>query len=248
MTQVRQQNIVGRWCPSAGATGFRLVDRSGRGNHGVLINMNQNTSWQANDNRLALNTNNVGYVEATNPVLVNNARFTLAIWVVLNALGGSGNSGIFTVGGSGTASGPYEMLYSNSNIVTFGTSGNGWCTFPSPTFGQWAHLVCVQNGTTAGSSSVFVNGIQITPNTNVAPSIIAFGTRTFLGLRREGTGLANMVFDDAIFFNTALTASEVREIYRRGRGYGIGANPHRSRRSAASATNRRRRLICGSNC
>jgi hypothetical protein len=44
-----------------------------------------------------------------------------------------------------------------------------------------------------------------------------------------------------------ITASEAREIYRRGRGYGIGASPHRSR-PAAAATNRRRRLICGSNC
>jgi hypothetical protein len=46
-----------------------------------------------------------------------------------------------------------------------------------------------------------------------------------------------------------ITASEAREIYRRGRGYGIGASPHRSRpAAAAAATNRRRRLICGSNC
>jgi len=53
--------------------------------------------------------------------------------------------------------------------------------------------------------------------------------------------------DDVILCNTAVTGNEVREIYRRGRGYKIGPNPHRSRKAAAT-TNRRRRLLLTGEC
>ena len=42
----RSLSIVGRWVPSAGATGFRLVDRV-RSNHGTLTNMDPATAWVA---------------------------------------------------------------------------------------------------------------------------------------------------------------------------------------------------------
>jgi len=245
MAQVRQQNIVGRWLPSAGATGFRLIDRLGRGNHGTLTNMDPASAWVASGGQLSLNNLGTGHVEAVNPIVPNNGRFSLSIWVHVNSHPG-GNLGLFSVGGIAANSGPYEILIGPSQTI-FGTAGNGWCVFSALPVGQWLHLVCVLNGTSAGSSSIFIDGAQITPTTNNTPSINAFGTRTFFFMRREATSVCNCIIDDAIFFNAALTASEVREIYRRGRGYGIGASPHRSRRSAAT-TNRRRRLICGSNC
>jgi hypothetical protein len=55
--------------------------------------------------------------------------------------------------------------------------------------------------------------------------------------------------DDAIIFNAGLTANEIAQIYRLGRGYGVFPEPDFDEGFAAAATtNRRRRLICGSNC
>jgi hypothetical protein len=221
--------IVGRWCPSfSGATGLQLPDTMGQG-HGVLTGMDRNTSWVNIGGQLAINNGGTGYADATNPALVNNARFTLAIWVSLNPPGGSGSFGIFTVGGTSTLSGPYEILYQNSGLTFFGTSGNGWCTIGTLPLGQWMHLVCVQNGTVAGSTSVFIDGVQITPASNITPTIVPFGTRTLIGLRRQGTGQANLTFDDAIFLKAALTPNEVRFLYDQGRGGGMLYQPPRRR-------------------
>jgi hypothetical protein len=93
----------------------------------------------------------------------------------------------------------------------------------------------VQNGTSANSSSIFINGAQITPTTNNAPTINTFGTRTFFFMRREASSVSNCSIDDAIIFNTALTANEVREIYRRGRGYGVFPEPDFDEGYAAAA-------------
>ena len=37
--------LVGAWCPSLGPSGYTLLDRSGRGRHGTLTNMNAGSDW-----------------------------------------------------------------------------------------------------------------------------------------------------------------------------------------------------------
>lgn len=37
--------LVGYWSPWLGSSGYRLLDRSGRGNHGTLTNMDAGTDW-----------------------------------------------------------------------------------------------------------------------------------------------------------------------------------------------------------
>ena len=37
--------LVGAWCPSLGPSGYTLLDRSGRGNHGTLTNMDAGSDW-----------------------------------------------------------------------------------------------------------------------------------------------------------------------------------------------------------
>jgi hypothetical protein len=39
------QGLIGAWCPSLGPSGYTLLDRSGRGNHGQLQNMDAGSDW-----------------------------------------------------------------------------------------------------------------------------------------------------------------------------------------------------------
>ena len=52
-----KRGLVGAWCPSLGATGFRLLDRSGRNNHGTLTNM-ASTAWTTSGGKGALDFDN----------------------------------------------------------------------------------------------------------------------------------------------------------------------------------------------
>jgi hypothetical protein len=116
-----------------------------------------------------------------------------------------------------------------------------------PSIADWVQVGIVFSSST--SVAVYWNGSLLT-----ATSVTGVGSITPAGLqfgRRTGaaTGSVDGALDDIAIFNTALTAIEVREIYRLGRGYGIGASPHRSRRAAAGFkaywANRRSQLIGG---
>jgi hypothetical protein len=104
--------------------------------------------------------------------------------------------------------------------------------------GAWRHIcVSIKSGVSSGSL-FFVDGLPVgslfTYSNQIGNTAVDASIMTGLGSTNMASAeYVNGQLDDAILFNTALTASEVREIYRRGRGYGIGASPHRSRRSAA---------------
>jgi len=45
MSRQLERGVVGYWCPMLATTGLRLYDRSGRGNHGTLTNMDAASDW-----------------------------------------------------------------------------------------------------------------------------------------------------------------------------------------------------------
>jgi hypothetical protein len=63
--QKLQQGLVGAWCPSLGATGLTLLDRSGRGNHAALTNTAGQDNWRASGSGVALNFDGVNDFAAT---------------------------------------------------------------------------------------------------------------------------------------------------------------------------------------
>jgi hypothetical protein len=107
---------------------------------------------------------------------------------------------------------------------------------------RWSFICSVRVGTKV---DLYLNGnFQATgtlaQNTTFSPTV--------LGRRLDFVANYNGLLDDFIFFNTALTANEVAQVYRLGRGYGVFPEPDFDEGFAAAGFNRRRRLICGSNC
>ncbi len=235
--------IVGRWCPSfSGNTGLQLPDTMGR-NHGTLTNFsnNGNDAYVASPDRTALSFDGANdQLNLSSAVAFGtNAPYTLTAWISKTALGANAgnNGGIFRDGNT--------FLITSENVGRLWGRHSGTNLADANTgpllLGQgWSNVGITWNGSTASLifNGSFFTSASVATSTAFSISVIGQQASQFL--------LAQL--DDITIWSAGLTASEVREIYRRGRGYGIGANLHRSRRSAAATTNRRRRLICGSNC
>jgi len=236
MAQVRQQNIVGRWVPSAGATGFRLIDRSGRGNHGTLTNMDPASDWVVSGGKGALDFDGTNdNVPLRADAVLWTMPFSVSVWALARnvtqnfSVFTSGNSTnanpFFNVGFRGDSTGdPIQIQMRGSNNV------NSVCNGSAFVANRIYHIVGVFTSET--SRTVFVDGVQ--GQTDTTSHTATTLDRVTIGalVRNTSVSFLNGTVEDLMVYNVNLSESEVREIYRRGRGYGIGASPHRSRRSA----------------
>jgi hypothetical protein len=142
------------------------------------------------------------------------------------------------------------FLSSNSVYVAIGRNGGGFVgSSMNMQLNVLYHLVITGN-ILSPLATVYLNGISRGTSTSAGIISSTFSAvDTWIGGNVSGGGLAfDGLIDDVTVFNTALTANEVSEIYRLGRGYGVFPEPDFDEGFAAAGFNRRRRLICGSNC
>ncbi len=233
----RSHNIVGRWVPSAGATGFRLVDRV-RSNHGTLTNMDPASDWVASGGKLALDFD--GSDDHVNTGNWSNSltRISVSAWVRPT----SGTRQDF-VSKWGSINYQYVLLQgvtaSRFQFYISTTSSNAIGSGDSTTVisaGVWYHVVGTYDGSTV---RLFVNG-TLENSTSHSGNLSASTQNNLIG--KSGDALFAGQLDDVTIFNTALTANEVREIYRLGRGYGVFPEPDFDEGFGA-AFNRRRRVL-----
>jgi hypothetical protein len=145
-----------------------------------------------------------------------NAPYAVTAWINKTALGANPatNGGIFRDGGT--------FLITSENAGRLwgrhnGTNLAGASTGPLLLNTGWSHVGITWNGSTA---SLIFNGSFFTSAsvaTSTAFSISVIGQQLSEFLRAQ--------LDDIIIWNTGLTANEVREIYRLGRGYGVFPEP-----------------------
>jgi len=219
----RSHNIVGRWVPSAGATGFRLVDRV-RSNHGTLTNMDAASDWVASGGKRALDfdaTND--YVEMGVLTAIDSGDASFSFWYYPQIV--TGLATIFSTWSSTVSSRGFYCFRNGSQIAfqqpaVFNrvTSSVG-----SLTAATWHHIVCTKTSG-AGGLRVHINGV-LDANSGTAGTNQSSTARFNFGGNYGGTGAPNCLMDDLVVFNAALTANEVREIYRLGRGYGVFPEP-----------------------
>lgn len=247
-----KQGLVGAWCPSLGASGFRLIDRSGNNNHGVLTGMDPGTDWVPSGGKLALDFDGVDdrVVVPNSSNLQITGSITLSFW--LNIVN---NGQVSTIISKSTgADGEYEVF------ADF-RSGNTWIQW-RPHIGStaianfflgytniWTHVaVTCDNSSSGANVQYYRNGIFI-GNVTTNTARVASNYDVNIGTRPNGGNPANTKLDDVRIYNRVLTPFEIRLLYTGGRG--VGLMPERikhRRKTTAAATNRRRRLICGANC
>jgi len=220
--------MVDRWCPSfSGNTGLQLPSTMGR-NHGTLTNMDRNTSWQTNPDRLSLSFAGGSITHVAFAAISLGTIHSCCAWVNPVSQLVPFNFGGFLGDGSGNTA---PLFVGGLTATNFGyTAGAGEVSFVgSSMIGSWNHIASVRIGTAV---SLFRNGIQVASGTlpvNDAASPSRIG-------HRNGTFFYSGLADDVILFNTALTASESRFIYEQGRGGGLLMQPPRRRSYFAQVT------------
>jgi hypothetical protein len=188
--------------------------------------MDAASDWVASGGKGALDFDGSNdYVAASNlPLSGNETLLTISAWIrpanvnTVKAIVGLGSEAngqrryLLQRNAQIEANGFLQDVLSNANVLTANT---------------WFHAVIVYTGyTLATGVQIFLNGALAPTSVVAGTTLVPFSGRT-ITLGSNLTGGENWAgqLDDIAIYNTALTANEVREIYRRGRGYGVFPEP-----------------------
>jgi hypothetical protein len=227
-----RQGLVGAWCPSLGASGLTLIDRSGLNNHGTLTNMAGQDNWQASGSGVTLQ-----FDGSNDHCLVNHTRaldipssgtLTISAWVFRTANVADYET-LLTKRLSSGATANYELSFNNTstgNSKAFGFySGSSFTVSTTlvPLL-QWTHVGSVS---TASGTTYYVDGRAGGTSATVAasPNTHPFKIGGVAG--SPETQFLSARVDDIRVYSRALTLSEIRLLASR-RGIGLQPLPDRS--------------------
>ena len=214
--------IVGCWTPSFGASGYRLLDRSGRGNHGTLTNMDAGSDWVGTAQGWAVDYDGTNdYVNCGGNRILNPPAITYSAWVRPNATQANTYNQImgWDAGNSSTIVSTL-LLRSNLKLAwyvgggPFGTyDGNGTYTLQADV---WQHVVVTLNPLAAAG---YLNAKL---DLSVAGGTATGGTGLFwIGAQNNYLRAYRGQIGETVVWNRALMAAEVQQLYTAGNG-GIG--------------------------
>ena len=144
-------------------------------------------------------------------------NFTIATWIRLDTTGNWRR--IFDFG-TGTTVNMFLVPQSGSSTIRFAitTSGaggeqqiNGTPVLPT---GTWKHVVVTRSGNTA---TLYVDGVQVTQNTNMTlnPSNLGNTTNNWIGRSQySGDAFLDGQIDEFRIYNRALSAAEVLALFQ----------------------------------
>jgi len=218
-----RQGLVGAWCPSLGASGLSLIDRSGQNNHGTLTNMGEQDNWRASGSGVALNfdgTDDLVLSPASQPYqFASGKSFTASAWIYPAA---NKNHSIASFGNNGwdlyVSLGNY-LEFAKTNVANAGSSAatNG------VTLNKWTH-VSITN--IVGSTvEFFINGVSV--RTAAFTSTYTYTSEFRVGSTQSQSLAWNGQLDDIRVYNRALTPPEIRLLASR-RGIGLTPLPDRA--------------------
>ena len=226
-----ERGVVGYWCPMLATTGLRLYDRSGRGNHGTLLNMDAASDWVTAKVRnttgrvLDFDGSNDYVLTSTPPSgvfpLGSSAR-TMACWF-RGPNAGIGGQQIMAYGGNAGAGQRFAIFHNTTTSI--GCEISGMRSFiPITRSNNFRLLVMTMDGSSSNINSVkiYLDGVEGSEYTISGSSTIdtrntgmTFGTisgapnnNNFVGQIAEG-----------VIWRRFMTPSEIRTLYRIGPGW-----------------------------
>ena len=253
--------IIGCWSPSIRGSGYLLPDLSGRGNHGVLTNMDAGTDWpgaavRGTHGRVVDYDGSNDYTDCglrLNAALVD--KLTISMWAVFrtrnavivpisNLSAGADNGFALEMGRTA------NKLTWLQNGATVDATSTG-----SITDADWHHVVVARNGTTGSWTITFaIDGVISTHITSANPA--AASSSGILAIGRYGSYTGGFNFNGQIgevtIYQRALPEAEIRDLFRQGNGaigrQLTGQTRRRVYGFVPSTGARRRRILCGGNC
>jgi len=219
------QGLVGAWCPSLGPSGYTLLDRSGRGQHGTLTNMDAASDWIGTSTGWALDFdgNNDGVLIGTNERL-NPTNYNVALWFTPTVVT-AGQKSIFSqIDATGNVG---KAIRRNGAKLEFTAAGSGssyrvW-TSDSTYTATLTHGVVSWDGT--GTPRMWINGSQsavtlaATAGTLPAPAAqpLYLGCDGAFGQTSNLYNFSGTVHSAALW-GRSLSTVEVSQLY----GLGVG--------------------------
>jgi hypothetical protein len=240
-----RQGLVGAWCPSLGATGYTLLDRSGYGNHGTLTNMDAGTDWVGGAHGTVLDFDGSNdFVEVPNSSYLNFGTndFSVSGWFYVKTITGHYSS-FFSENNPGPNNSQFWFRQETvSGAVRFATEDNTGFTATQTAAGaivinQWIHFAVRRANT---ELAIFKNGAMLSSTTN---SIRNVSSQQSFVIAKQSISYLLGLADDIKAYNRALTYAEIRLLASEP---GIGLKPERtSVYFGESLSSRRRKILTG---
>jgi hypothetical protein len=226
-----RQGLVFAACPSLGASGLKLIDRSGQNNHGTLNNMAGQSVWQpvAGVPGLTFDGSN-DYVDfGLAPACDFGAgNCTISMWALFPSFGS--NRSFFSKGttSGGVTNGlsiiSFSYLGTNYAQCNFGVSGTQNDTNCNPLSANvWYHLAWQLS---RPSRFAFVNGVQTDSRASMTGTVNSSSYNLQAGRDYGSNAYGNSTLDDIRIYSRALTLAEIRLLASR-RGIGLTPLPDR---------------------
>ena len=228
-----RQGLVGAWCPSLGASGLTLIDRSGLNNHGTLTNMGGQDNWRGLGSGVALNFDGTNDLVSLGDKFGGFSQMSVSCWFTTRVIPSS------VVTAEIVAKWGNHVAFDSTDSFLLGVGANqgirwflggpnaGVSSGPSVlAINTLYHVAGVYNG---AAVQLFVNGV-LSATTNATGAInLASGQDSRLGKATAASGSAqfNGLLDDIRIYNRALTSAEIRLLASR-RGIGLTPLPDRA--------------------
>jgi hypothetical protein len=230
-----RQGLVGAWCPSLGATGYTLIDRSGYGKHAPLTGF----SWSAITNGNTISGNGT---TAQAPVgdypQFRLSQTTISAWIKIGTQGTalkcffssySQNTNVagITVGINVGGASQNKLSCAIGNNTSSGPTGYNISSCAATVTDNVLHHVCVTVDST-GVIGFVVDGVSFatTKDAGTANTPMVFATVNYVTIGAEKTAAAAIgkywpgLLDDLRVYNRVLTPAEIRLLASR-RGIGL---------------------------
>jgi hypothetical protein len=184
--------------------------------------MDPDSDWVASGGKLALDFDGSDDSVSTSSFAISREITTsvsISVWMTLRAVGRQSTMFGFESGSRMQTHCPW----SDGNIYWDfgGSAAPNRLTVSGQSFAlnAWNHMVFIAG---AIGSQVWRNGLLIGSSST---AISRTAGNDFFSIGKTGADRHSGQIDDFTVYNTALTANEVREIYRLGRGYGVFPEP-----------------------
>jgi hypothetical protein len=208
-----RNGLVAAWCPSLGASGLSLIDRSWRGNYGTHTG-----SMTAAPGGLTLDLSGTQLARFANASLLypSLTSVTYSAWVRMRSFTNAYNA-LLETQTDGTTQNNYQLtslIKSNGKLAVyvFGTvstqsnyDGTGAFTLSTNT---WFHICFTFLGGVALTG--YVNGIQDATVSSPISTLAASSGPVLIGNSVFGTRTLNGQLDDIRLYSRVLTLSEIR--------------------------------------
>jgi hypothetical protein len=215
------------WWKFDAASGTTAVDSSSNGYTATLHHAMQWVAGQIGD---AISANGTNQYASTKPIaLASTKAVTWTAWVKRTYGNGQGalieDSSNFNASATGFGFFPDDSEDCGiAHTIMTGVHGNVGYTlscYTQPTSGTWHHFAAVYDKSQTGAKaiSLYIDGVLQTPvlQMDTATNTNSFGSNDLYMFSRDGvSNFASGDIDDLRLFSTALTASQISQIYQQG--------------------------------